>query len=426
MSDTQVQEAASPPGELALDPFAFIPGVASRVKGLGGNTPSTDPYYVFHTPYVEVAEGMANFTVHFHGLTAKQGTLLLRVHMLPSEPGAHARMANSERIVFNRLVQYGGLISISFEGFRGVTYAVLGMVMGATDAAAESLTVTLDRPVDPNDQRRFAAEAKSSDYGRDTAEPTSFLISVDPPTLASPVSQVGTAAQLREKAAAPWLRLLRDEPPSDPARWQAVYTLEALRRYGMLEAGARGLGLGVADGPLPAILASHDVSVLVAPPSETMVEGEAAFLDGLRRPHLGDARRFEQNVTAQSALLTPLPPEFVNFDFLWSTDAIGQLGSVRAGLAFIEDAMACLRPRGLAVHSFPYDLTQREPGGDDSVAQRRHVERIALILVSRGHEVAQMKIDTKGALIDRAEDSSAPAREIARFCLIVRKAASAY
>ena len=415
-----------PPGELALDPFAFLPGVASRVKGLGGTTPSTDPYYVFHTPYVEAAEGMANFTVHFHGLTAKQGTLLLRVHMLPPEPGAHARMANSERIVFNRLVQYGGQISIAFEGFRGVTYAVLGMVMGGTDAAAENLTVTLDRPADPNDTRRFAAEARSTNYGSDTAAPTSFLISVDPPTLASPVSQVGTAAQLREKAAAPWLRLLRDEPLSDPARWQAVYTLEALRRYGMLEAGARGLGLGVADGPLPAIMASHDVSVLVAPPPEAMAGGEADLRDRLRRPHLGDAQRFEANVTAQSALLTPLPAEFVNFDFLWSSDAIGQLGSVAAGMKVIEDAMACLRPRGLAVHSFAYDLGAATQAGDVAVAQRRHVERIALILVSRGHEVAQVKIDTRGALIDGAEEGTASGRGIARFCLIVRKAASAY
>ena len=109
---TEVAARATEPTELVLDPFAYQPGIASKIKGLGGHAAGHDPDYVLHTPYVEVAEGPAQFSVRFRGLTAKKGTLVLRVHMLGREEGARARLANAERIALNRLIQHGSEATI--------------------------------------------------------------------------------------------------------------------------------------------------------------------------------------------------------------------------------------------------------------------------------------------------------------------------
>ena len=149
------------PGALELDPFAFYPEAASAIAGLGRSGPSPTPKYAFHTPYVEAAAGPANFTVRLEGLRAKSGTLLLRVHMLPTEPGGRARMANSERVALNRLVHMGGEITIRFEGFHDMTFALVGLIQGETDAAADNLIITLDRPADPTAWKAAASAAAS-------------------------------------------------------------------------------------------------------------------------------------------------------------------------------------------------------------------------------------------------------------------------
>jgi hypothetical protein len=113
-----------------------------------------------------------------------------------------------------------------------------------------------------------------------------------------------------------------------------------------------------------------------------------------------------------------IPADLVNFDFLWSARVNEMLFSVAASAKFVEDAMTCLRPGGIAVHTFSYDLApsgRKTPSTDRILLQQGDIERIALLLVSRGHEVAQFKIDatdpvlTPGAAVDaehRAMDHS--------------------
>lgn len=75
--------------------------------------------------------------------------------------------------------------------------------------------------------------------------------------------------------------------------------------------------------------------------------------------------------------------------------------------------MACLRPGGLAVHTFGYDLA---PSGRSIPSTRRvmmqqgDIERIALLLVSRGHEVAQFKIDASDPILTPGADVDAEHR----------------
>jgi len=400
--DTSIAEMQGP-GALELDPFAYQPGIASRIQGLGGTATASNPEYAFHTSYVEAAPGPAQFTVRFGGLRAKTGTLVLRVHMMSLEPGSRPRLANSERIALNRLTQWGGELSIDFEGFRDVTFALVGVVQGDTDATAEALTVTLDRPADPDARPEFGAEAKSTAYGNTPLQSAATLLSTDRPTFADPVTQVATVGQLREPIAGTWLGRLRPQGSSGVEHWRKVYTLQALRRYGMLEKGAVGLGFEPSPSGVPAALAAMHTSLTTVLPTRG---GPPPNIDAVKRDLAGrapcDKALFDANVRVRVASWRRIPDDLVNFDFLWSARANERLYSVASAITFVEESMACLRPGGLAVHVMSYDLSpsgRSVPSTDRMLLQQGDVERIALILVSRGHEVAQFKIDATDPIL---------------------------
>lgn len=356
------QAEAARVDDLALDPFAFHRNVSSRIGGLGGNVPGYDPVYAFHTPYVAAARGPASFRIRFHNLRARRGTLVLRVHMLPDEPGATARLVNSARIQINRLVQNGGEAEIDFEGFRGFTFAVLGQVPDETDAHADGLDVTLDRPADPTELARPPAEdVRTTRFGGDALRPVAHLLSLEPPSLAAPVSQPCTAEQMREPAWADRSRELGLDAEPDPARWPSVYALQVLRRYSMLDPGARGLLLGD-DGALAAALASQG--------------GQA---DGA--------------------------------DYLCSMTALHGGSTVAEMAAAVEASLRRLRPGGLAIHLLPLAAGS----GRAAAFRRADLERLALTLISRRHEVAQFKAGRAVTL-----DGSG----VAPFGLLLRRARS--
>lgn len=413
-------------GEMLLDPFGYLPHIASRLEGLGGSTPGHDFTYVFHTSYVEVAPGPAHFTVSFTGLRAKRGTVTLRVHMLRMEEGAHATLVSSERIRVNRLVAYNGLMSVRFEGFRGMHFAFVATISEDSDATADGVTVTLDRPVTTDIvDDEVAIEAKSTAYGTKAVRPAARLVALGTPRLAEPASQIGTTAQLAEPAFREAATRLGPIAGTSADEWQAAYVYQALKRYGMIEAGARGVGFGVEDGPLPAVLAAAGVTVLatdIGAPAQEGADADAA-LAHLARPTLCDAASFARNVTRRDIWLSPIPRDLVNYDFLWSIGAADRLGTIAAGLAFIEEAMICLRPGGLAVHTVAFDpdgARQVVDGGRTPPFVRPDLERLALNLVSRGHEVAQIRIDNP-FVRGRRGDRMLPA-----FGLIARRAAAPY
>lgn len=425
MAEADLENVATEPRELMLDPFAYQPGFASRIPGLGGNAPGHDPTYVFHTPYVEAAPGPAHFTIQFSGLKARRGTLVLRVHMLRMEEGARAMMANSDRILLNRLVQHGGRMAIRFEGFRDVSFALFATIPDDTDVQADGLTVTLDRPADPHEQDDVIVEAANTAYGSSTVRPAVRMLAAARTTLGDPASQVATVRQTREPTFAEWRERLGATGDAVD-QWDAAYVMQALRRYGMLQDGARGVGFGVGEGPLPAAIAALGASVLATDlPPKAPVEaegGEQGRLAALRRPGLCDDATFQRSVGFRTIGVAPIPREIVNFDFAWSTGVGQRLPSVAAGLRFAEDAMACLRPGGIAVHMFAFTAAQANPDGL-TLYRRGDMERLALTLISRGHEVAQIRLSDDEMLAREARGRGAA---LSSFGLIARKAVSPF
>ncbi len=376
MSDAdQVLAGHARSGEQSLDPFDYYRGVASRIAGLGGNAPGHDPSYAFHTPYVPVSRGPAHFTVRFDGLRARRGTIVLRIHMLPDEPGAAARLVNSERIQLNRLVQLGGGTRIDFEGFRGFSFAVMGQVPDDSDASAAGMTITLDRPVaDAAANDAPADDIRGTRFAGRGLRPVAQLLSVTEPTLAAPVSQSCTRRQLREPVWRDFCSELGYPTVADPARWPCVYGLAVLCTYGFAAAGARGLLLTEED-EVAAALRARGCEVRRSPDD-------------------------------------PEPRGGTSLDFLYSDRGLHRRGEAADIAIGIEASLAQVRPGGLVLHLLRLDVGQ---GTSADALRRAEIERLALVLISRGHEVAQLAIGGT-ALVD--EDG------VRAFGLIVRRAPS--
>lgn len=375
-------------GPRILDPFGWHVGVASRIPGLGGENPAHDPTYVFHTPYVKVARGPVAFDVEFQNLSARKGTLVLRIHVLPDEPGAVARMVDSERIQLNRLAHHGGRIGLPFQGLGGVTYALMGLIPDNTDVRADGLIVRVDRPEDGSeDQRTGYGDGRNTVFGSDAIAPTAHMLSTDEPSLAMPVSQPFTQQQQAEDIYSRWLEQLGEDFEPGCGQWERIFVLQALEQYGLLQPGARGLGLTGHQDMLSRKLAASGTLVTTVCP---------------------------QNLEEGNGGLANLPIDLVDFDFLWSHRIFNERQSTGEAINLIDNLMGRLRPGGLAIHILTAG-TGMSPVGDRHsgalVFERDDVERLALIMISRGHEVARIRL---GAI---------PTKEgVTSFAFIMRRA----
>ena len=389
MVEEGTEEQTGSTAEQPLDPFGLVPDWRSKVAGLGGASEPGDLNYVLHTVYVPVAEGYSHFRMRFHELTGKFGTLVVRVHMY--QKGSNdARLVSSERILLSRLVQLGGDHRIRFEAFHGVMYALVASLEGMTDAKAQMVEVTLDRP-GHEDAPATATEARNSAYGRDAVRGARSIISVARATLAEPVSQRCTGAQLAEPVFREWSRRLGERPEPTLDRWCEVYVLQVLDRYGMLRDGAVGLGIGAASSSVPALAAAAGTFIEVV----DTAPDEAAVLDGLRRNHPNGSSLIPDALRYRTVDVAALPRDLVNFDFLWSERVASRIGDAARGVRLAEATMACLRPGGLAVHVVDFALSAESATEITGIAawQRRELDRLALILISRGHDIAEIKVD---------------------------------
>jgi hypothetical protein len=404
-----------PDSALEIDPFAFTPAVASRIIGLGGVQAPPDGTYAFHTPYVFCAPGDAIFTLKFTSLHASIGNLTVRINAVSARPGANARTVKMTSKSLRDIAFLDGELHVSVSAKPDTLYAIFGSIYGPSDASAEAMTIFLDRPDDGSAFDARLLEARRTIFGQDAIKGMTRLIATTPATLADPISQMCTAAQFDEPAFDHWCRVMHAENSRHRKQWEFVYILQSLSRYGMIEQGARGLGFGCGQEPLPAIFAAAGCSIVATDlPSGDERAGDWSAsgqhtLDReiLRRPHLCPDARFDEAVTFQPVDMNHIPNTLAGFDFCWSACALEHLGSIQAGLDFIRNSLDTLHPGGLAVHTTEFNLTSNSDTLDhDSTVlfRRKDFERLALDLVASGHEVAQFNYDQGNAPIDNHVD----------------------
>lgn len=197
--------------------------------------------------------------------------------------------------------------------------------------------------------------------------------------------------------------------------WELAYLLQALHEHGCLAPGARGLGFGVGEEPVPSYLAARGVAVTITDldPAAAQASGwadtnqHAASHDQAYREHLVDRAAFDRLVGFRVADMNAIPADLSGYDFCWSICALEHLGSIERGLAFIENAMATVRPGGVAVHTTEFNIDPRGRTIDNwptVLFKREHFLMLADRLRAAGHDVAPMDFDIGDKPMDRFID----------------------
>jgi hypothetical protein len=95
------------------------------------------------------------------------------------------------------------------------------------------------------------------------------------------------------------------------------------------------------------------------------------------------------------------------FDFVWSSCAFEHLGSLSGGLSFVTNAMHCLRPGGLAIHTTEFNLTSNFVTFEDpslAIFRKADIEGLAQTLTDAGHTVAKLNFNPGSGELDRYYD----------------------
>lgn len=217
------------------------------------------------------------------------------------------------------------------------------------------------------------------------------------PTLAEPVSQACTQSQIEDPLTDYWCSVMKIKPFMHRKLWEFVYILQALRVNDMLQEGKSGLGFGVGAEPLSSIFTSRGVNVLGTDldpagaeesgwiSSEQYAAGKAQ----MNSWKLCEPEQFERLADFRFMNMNHIDANLAQkYDFCWSSCALEHLGSIKKGLEFIENSVACLKPGGIAVHTTEYNCLSNDGTLDNAgtvIFRKRDFEKLAKRLAHDGH-----------------------------------------
>ena len=255
-------------------------------------------------------------------------------------------------------------------------------------------------------------------FGYELARTLAVALPPAPGGAPSPVplaAKISTQADIESEWVRYWCGQLGIPVVYHRKLWELSYVLQAIHDGGFLREGARGLGFGCGEEPIPSYLAAHGVAVTATdlPPTDAEARGwidthqHAATLDQAFSPHLVDRAAFDRLVSLRHVDMNAIPADLAGYDFCWSICALEHVGSIAQGLAFIEQAMATLKPGGIAVHTTEFNIRADGPTIDNwptVLFQRRHFEELAARLEAAGHDVAPFDFGLGDKPLDRFVD----------------------
>jgi hypothetical protein len=228
-------------------------------------------------------------------------------------------------------------------------------------------------------------------------------------------SKPSTQADLETDWAAYWIGELKSARIFHRKLWEFAYVLQAIYENGHLHAGARGLGFGCGEEPLPSYFASHgiDITVTDLDPAESAARGwintsqHTSSIDMVYQAHLVAREQFDRHVSLRYVDMNAIPPGLCAYDFCWSICALEHIGSIQKGLDFIENSLDTLRSGGVAIHTTEFNFMNDEQTIDDwptVLFQKRHFRELAERLERQGHHVASLDFDVGDKPLDKFID----------------------
>jgi hypothetical protein len=150
------------------------------------------------------------------------------------------------------------------------------------------------------------------------------------------------------------------------------YILQALASLGALAPANRGLGNGVGQEPLPAVMASYGREVLATDldPASAQTAGwsqtnqHTTSKEALNARAICDPVEFDGFVSLQNVDMKDIPDDLKNFDFTSSACAWNIWDRLTKAANSFERTLTTLRPGGIAIHT-----TQLNCSSDDKAIE---------------------------------------------------------
>jgi SAM-dependent methyltransferase len=194
--------------------------------------------------------------------------------------------------------------------------------------------------------------------------------------------------------------------------WQNAVMVQALFERSLIAKGSRALGFGVGQERLPALFAKYGVEVTATDQDfRTVKAGHwaehelATSAQSLNKLKICGAAQFRDAVEYMPVDMTKVPDELHgSYNFLWSNCALGHLGSIPAGLNFIEESLKCLKPGGWAVHTTELNIlsdTETVTSGSTVVFRLKDIYNLHRRLAKKGYIVQPLLLDLGDTEDDR-------------------------
>lgn len=212
-------------------------------------------------------------------------------------------------------------------------------------------------------------------------------------------SRMCTQEQLELPRFRAWAKRLKEDPERLHRKlWEYCFIAEALDERRLLTPGVTGLGFAVGVEPLASLFTSMGATVVASDidPDEAAAKGwidtnqHAAGISALNQRDLCPAPLFASNCSFRAVDMNAIPSDLTGFDFVWSSCAFEHLGSIDLGIEFVLNAMTCLKPGGIAVHTTEFNCSSNDAtitDGSTVLFRRRDLENIAYRLERAGHDV---------------------------------------
>ena len=215
------------------------------------------------------------------------------------------------------------------------------------------------------------------------------IIIAGQPGFARPDSQLVSASQFYEPECAQWMSRLGFQG-LDRKGWEYSYILQAIMTYARTGEGTRGLSFGCGKETAVSILASTGSKIIATDYVDPQQVWSAATVDDLFFGDHIDRPTFDERVEFRHVDMNNIDSDLRDFDFCWSTGSLEHIGGHENGLRFVEAAMNCLKPGGIAVHTTEFTITSETVGQDYPTLSfycRRDIEALAQRLLEAGHMI---------------------------------------
>ncbi len=186
--------------------------------------------------------------------------------------------------------------------------------------------------------------------------------------------------------------------------WEYCVLIRALEERGMLRLGRTGIGFAVGKEPLASFFAGCGATITATDLAPTgginnfeTANQHAAELDDCYHSRFLDRADFQTRVhfrPADMRDLSSFDPEVA--DFVWSSCAMEHLGSLQAGIDFVQEATRLLKPGGVSVHTTEYNIGSMSntiERGQNVIYRRRDLEELGVALRHKRCFLAPLELE---------------------------------